>query len=152
MVDLWRDFWIRETRMGQQVALLHERYMMMMMMMKFNSQTCTRKSQLKHWGAHHAEHKVDIILNTFSCAGTGIKRQSNTTYLLAITLFLQNTISHLQAAKTNACMEKLCKIHKISKKMDWDLNLTSMLFQRNFHCLVVIYSCNQSDFYSKLIV
>ena len=27
MVDLWRDFWIRETRTGQQVAQLHERYM-----------------------------------------------------------------------------------------------------------------------------
>ena len=25
-VDLWRDFWIRETRTGQQVAQLHERY------------------------------------------------------------------------------------------------------------------------------
>ena len=30
MVDLWRDFWIRETRTGQQVAQLHARYMMMM--------------------------------------------------------------------------------------------------------------------------
>jgi phosphoribosylformylglycinamidine (FGAM) synthase-like amidotransferase family enzyme len=25
-----KDFWIRETRMGQQVAQLHDRYMMMM--------------------------------------------------------------------------------------------------------------------------
>ena len=32
MVDLWRDFWIRETGTGQQVAQLHESYMMMMMM------------------------------------------------------------------------------------------------------------------------
>ena len=32
MVDLWRDFWIRETGTGQQVAQLHERYMMMMVM------------------------------------------------------------------------------------------------------------------------
>ena len=31
MVDLWRDFWIRETRKGQQAAQLHETYMMMMM-------------------------------------------------------------------------------------------------------------------------
>jgi len=30
MVELWRDFWIRETGTGQQVAQLHERYMMMM--------------------------------------------------------------------------------------------------------------------------
>jgi len=29
MVDLWRDFWIRETGTGQQVAQLHDRYMMM---------------------------------------------------------------------------------------------------------------------------
>jgi hypothetical protein len=26
MVDIWRDFWIRETGTGQQVAQLHERY------------------------------------------------------------------------------------------------------------------------------
>ena len=25
MVDLWRDFWVRETGTGQQVAQLHER-------------------------------------------------------------------------------------------------------------------------------
>jgi hypothetical protein len=31
MADLWRDFWTRETRMGQQVAQLHDRYMMIMM-------------------------------------------------------------------------------------------------------------------------
>jgi len=30
VVDLWRDFWIREIGTGQQVAQLHERYMMMM--------------------------------------------------------------------------------------------------------------------------
>ena len=32
MVDLWRDFWIRETGTGQQVAQLRDRYTMMMMM------------------------------------------------------------------------------------------------------------------------
>jgi len=26
MVDLWRDFWIRETGTGQQVAQLHDIY------------------------------------------------------------------------------------------------------------------------------
>jgi hypothetical protein len=26
MIDLWRDFWIRETGMGQQVAQLHGIY------------------------------------------------------------------------------------------------------------------------------
>jgi len=31
MVDLWRDFWIRETGTGQQVAELRDRLMMMMM-------------------------------------------------------------------------------------------------------------------------
>jgi hypothetical protein len=31
MADLWRDFWIRETGTGQQVAQLHDRYMIMMM-------------------------------------------------------------------------------------------------------------------------
>ena len=34
MTDLWRDFWIRETGTGQQVAQLHDRYMMMMMITK----------------------------------------------------------------------------------------------------------------------
>ena len=33
MAHFWRDFWIRETGTGQQVAQLHDRYMMMMMMM-----------------------------------------------------------------------------------------------------------------------
>jgi len=33
MVDRWRDFWMRETGTGQQVAQIHERLMMMMMMM-----------------------------------------------------------------------------------------------------------------------
>ena len=32
MVDLWRDFWIRETGTGQQMAQLHDRYSYMMMM------------------------------------------------------------------------------------------------------------------------
>ena len=26
MADIWRDFWIRETGTGQQVAQLHDRY------------------------------------------------------------------------------------------------------------------------------
>ena len=33
MIDLWRDFWVRETGTGQQVAQLHERYVMIMTMM-----------------------------------------------------------------------------------------------------------------------
>jgi len=33
MVDLWIDFWVRETETGQQVAQPREKYMMMMMMM-----------------------------------------------------------------------------------------------------------------------
>jgi hypothetical protein len=32
MVELRRDFWIRENGTFQQVAQLHDRYMMMMMM------------------------------------------------------------------------------------------------------------------------
>ena len=32
MADLWRYFWIRKTGTGQQVVQLHDRYMMMMMM------------------------------------------------------------------------------------------------------------------------
>jgi len=34
MVDLSRDLWVCETGTGQQVAQLHDSYMMMMMMMK----------------------------------------------------------------------------------------------------------------------
>jgi hypothetical protein len=34
MADLLRDFWMRETGTSQQVSQLHDRYMMMMMMMK----------------------------------------------------------------------------------------------------------------------
>jgi hypothetical protein len=32
MADLWRSFWTRETGTGQQVAQLHDRYMIMIMM------------------------------------------------------------------------------------------------------------------------
>jgi len=32
MVELWSDFWIRETGTGQPVAQLHEKYMMMIVM------------------------------------------------------------------------------------------------------------------------
>ena len=39
MVDLWRDFWVRENGTGQQAAQLHESYMMMMMIMKLNKTT-----------------------------------------------------------------------------------------------------------------
>jgi len=41
MVDLWRDFWIRETGTGQQVAQIHDRYMMMMYL-----QFAVRRSQI----------------------------------------------------------------------------------------------------------
>jgi hypothetical protein len=33
MADFLRDFWMRETGTGQQVAQFHDRYIMMMMMM-----------------------------------------------------------------------------------------------------------------------
>jgi hypothetical protein len=38
MADFWRDFWIRETRTGQQVAQLHDRYMMKMMIINLHKQ------------------------------------------------------------------------------------------------------------------
>jgi len=34
MVDILREFWICETGNGQQVAKIHERYVMMMMMIR----------------------------------------------------------------------------------------------------------------------
>jgi hypothetical protein len=33
MAGFWKDFWIRETGTGQQVAQLHDRYMMTIIMM-----------------------------------------------------------------------------------------------------------------------
>jgi hypothetical protein len=33
MAELSRDFWMRDTETGQQVAKLHDRYIMMKMMM-----------------------------------------------------------------------------------------------------------------------
>ena len=35
--DIWRDFWICETGTSQQVARVHDRYMMMMMMMRWDN-------------------------------------------------------------------------------------------------------------------
>jgi hypothetical protein len=40
MADLCGDFWMRETGTGQQQTQLHDRYMMMMMMIKFFWQHC----------------------------------------------------------------------------------------------------------------
>ena len=40
MADLWRDFWIRETGTGQQVAQLHNRYMMMMIFCLYMTVCC----------------------------------------------------------------------------------------------------------------
>jgi hypothetical protein len=37
MAGLSRDFWIRETGTGQQVAQLHDRYMMVMMTMMYST-------------------------------------------------------------------------------------------------------------------
>ena len=41
MANLRRDFWIRETGTGQQVAQLHDRYIMMMMMTMMMMTTTT---------------------------------------------------------------------------------------------------------------
>jgi len=59
MADLWRDLWIHETGTGQQVAQLHERYMMMIMindregLLNFicclNSPWASHKYFLKHY-------------------------------------------------------------------------------------------------------
>jgi len=50
ILQLWRDFWIRETETGQQVAQLHEKYtmMMMMMMMMINDFDSTITPNLSH--------------------------------------------------------------------------------------------------------
>jgi len=41
MTDFSRDFWIRETGTGQQVATLHDRYMMMMNYMFSTLHVCS---------------------------------------------------------------------------------------------------------------
>jgi len=53
MVDLWRDFWIRETGTGQQVAQLRDRYMMMMMMMMI----------LNYEAQNHRRAKTQILIS-----------------------------------------------------------------------------------------
>jgi len=49
MADLRRDFWIRETGTGQQVAQLHYRYMMMMI-------TCDRQT------GRHTDRQTNIVV------------------------------------------------------------------------------------------
>jgi hypothetical protein len=46
MADLGRDLWIRETGTGQQVAQLHDRYMMMMMTSRYYYITSFWSTQL----------------------------------------------------------------------------------------------------------
>jgi hypothetical protein len=47
MADLSRDFWMRESGSGQQVAQLHDRYMMLMMMLLYNYITMYGVKQIK---------------------------------------------------------------------------------------------------------
>ena len=51
MADLWRVFWIRETGTGQQVAQLHDRYMMMMMIIHLLKSS----TRFEHYPAHLQE-------------------------------------------------------------------------------------------------
>ena len=53
MADIWRDFWIRKTGTGQQVAQLHDRYMMMMMTIQTYWSFCVASEEqwtLTVWG------------------------------------------------------------------------------------------------------
>ena len=51
MVDLWTDLWTRQTGTVQQVAQLHERYMMMIMMIfeYFSNNRPENSSSIKIW-------------------------------------------------------------------------------------------------------
>ena len=52
MVDIWRDFWIRETGTGQQVAQIHERYMMMILFNSCYDQNFFRKKIVQKINTH----------------------------------------------------------------------------------------------------
>ena len=60
MVDLWRDFWLRETGTGHQVAQLHDRYMMlkmmMMMMTKLTHYVCYAYKCVLYVHTHRPKH------------------------------------------------------------------------------------------------
>jgi len=62
MVDLWRDFWLRETGTGQQVAQLHDRYMMMMMMISICHQNPWKLIVGKNVDKKSAQNSAKITL------------------------------------------------------------------------------------------
>jgi len=59
MVDLWRDFWIRETETGQQVAQLHERYMKIINIINiYPPYNIPNKGLIEEW---YEEENVGVI-------------------------------------------------------------------------------------------
>ena len=60
MIDLWRDFWIRETGTGQQVAQLRERYIMIIIIIIIMTTTTTTNI---HWKFYAITYKVKKILD-----------------------------------------------------------------------------------------
>jgi len=67
MVDIWRDFWIRETGTGQQAAQLHERYKMMMIKKTCSSHKITFDIQLTFiYGSHFYFTAVAVPKNIYS--------------------------------------------------------------------------------------
>jgi len=61
MADFRRDFWIRETGTGQQVAQLHDRYMMMM---KFENSTLHTYTKVLRSVCIFVNHTILNTINT----------------------------------------------------------------------------------------
>jgi hypothetical protein len=59
MADLRRDFWIRETGTGQQVAQLHVRYVMILYSFK----------SMNIWKILHEKLTADLVSTRISCDG-----------------------------------------------------------------------------------
>ena len=69
MVDLLRDFWISETGMGQQVAQLHEKYMMMMIISYINYASSRLDSS--HEGKIQWKAPVNMVINLWVLSKVG---------------------------------------------------------------------------------
>jgi len=144
MVDLWRDFWIRETGTCQQVVQLHDRYMMMILL---------------YWC--HCVLAVYNILYKKICV-----LQIPISVLQAVSTFLSNSLGNVQHGQRKSWSMTLstwhCQPHE-QENLQRTIGYTSLHSEELVYKNVLLtsiqfplcpgilnYMCNKTDFVHRL--
>ena len=158
MADLWRDFWIRETGTGQQVAQLHDRYMMIIHLLK-------SPKYFEHYPAHLQEvHVVTVymqpLVSSLSAGDCLVHRlrklkikprwytvnQSSTVYYVWKTALhvSDGTSTHHQERKN--CIysiwylsHRYCYLSLLWKSWNWSSNLIRGTISRSFWFSYILF-------------